>query len=147
MHETMAYFAFYKQQSTLLEFKRCYNFTLMILMASSCSDPFPSPRCFCFQQDPKTWKTTISPSKCSYNCNDGAHEKSDTLQHYCIPALNDLKRSCTAESAQHLLGASPYNGQEGIWKKQPNSGWAQLGQGGWKAELLSGQQMGIAHSG
>lgn len=112
----MIYFAFFKQQSTLLEFMRCHNFTLMILMASSCSDPFPSSHCSCFQQDPKTWKTAISPAKCSDNCNDRAQEKSDTLQHYCITALNRSQMTLhsrvpsTSSDLPHTMARKGYEG-------------------------------------
>lgn len=120
-------FCFISSSQYSWKFIRCHNFTLMILMASSCSDPFPSPCCSCFQQDPKIWKTAISSAKCSDNCNEGAHGKSDTLQHYCLTALNRSQmilhsRECPAPPwalPTQWLGRDMRE-----WLKQPHSAWA-----------------------
>lgn len=107
------------------KFVRCHNFTLMILMASACSDPFPSPHSSCFQQYPR--KTAISPAKCSDNCNDGAHGKSDTLQHYCITPLNRSQmilhsRKCPAPPWTFPIQWLRRDMKK--WLRQPNSAWA-----------------------
>lgn len=69
----------------------------------------------------------ISPAKYSDNWNDGAHGKSDTLQHYCITALNRCQmilhgRECPAPPwtfPPQRLGRDMKE-----WLKQPNSVWA-----------------------
>lgn len=127
IHETMAYFAFYKQQSTL---ENSWDATTSPLWFQW--HP-PAHLHFHHQAVPAVSKT-LRPEKQQFpQLNAVATVMMEPMKnqiHSNITALllwTDLKWSCTAESAQHLLGPSPIswlgrNMEE--WLKQPNSAWA-----------------------